>query len=83
MHLTNNDLRGHKSAVASDISEATGAPEAIEITAEMEQAGADILIEALTEGSNLLGIPAYVAGEVYRAMDRLSGKRRVSPPFHY
>jgi hypothetical protein len=37
MHLTNTDTKGHDSAVASKV--AAGAPEEIEITAEMLEAG--------------------------------------------
>ncbi len=67
MHLTNNDPKGHESAVASK--EAAGAPKEIEITPEMALAGGDCLDEFVREGSGLICTPDYVAEKVYRAME--------------
>jgi hypothetical protein len=68
--LTNNDPEGDDSIVASEHSEAAGAPEEIEVSFEMALAGGECLDEFVREGSGLICTPDYVAERVYLAMER-------------
>jgi hypothetical protein len=65
MHLTNNDPKVHDSAVASK--GVAGAPEEIEITAEMIEAGASALRCEIGDGGFYWDADA-LASAVFRAM---------------
>jgi hypothetical protein len=70
MHLTNREPNPHSRVVASEKSEATGAPEAeIEVTPEMIEAGEGIIWRALC-GSILLPdvCPDELAKKVFEVM---------------
>ena len=80
MHLTNTDPKGHDSP-SPPRQEAAGAPEEIEITREMIDAGEARLNElfdaAIDPGSDvgLMCTPWGWAEAVYRAMQNKRGRR--------